>query len=297
MDQSMKTIFCSSCGKSMTADKQFCTACGNSLNTTPAATAPHVALDPHVHHRVRPNRDRESFVNDLRDMGGRELAGLSFGAFAGASTGYFGGKQIVHTAFGFLKFLIFLFVVWVLFLFGVVPALMDGNWLPLLVWAIAGTPVWLTAVFVLNHASMRTALVCFSLCCILSIATISAYCKLEYQRASNRQESVASRPVQPQPPSPMMRRPARARHNISGSPVDVLRDDAVERDRAVGDALHQVDPPARRVHLLAPRDVRRTRRQTEPAVHAVREQRVVRTRPRLPRRIRLANICDVRHCS
>jgi hypothetical protein len=119
-----------------------------------------------------------------------------------------------------LKFWILLFVAWVLFLFGVVPALMDGNRLPLVVWAIAGTPVWLIAVFALNHASARTALGCFSLCCILSIASIAAYCKLRYDQASNRLQIIASRPAQPRPPNPAQpaaRRPARARHNLSGS--------------------------------------------------------------------------------
>ena len=45
-------------------------------------------------------------------------------------------------------------------------------------------------------------------------------------------------------------------------------------DDTVFDALHQIDPAARRVHLLAPRVVRRTRRQTESAMHAVGQQRV-----------------------
>ena len=216
----METVFCGNCGKPMTADKQFCTACGNSLNTIPAAatTATPVAFDPPTYHQA-PLARRESFVNDLRDMGAKELAGLSFGAFAGASTGYFGGKEAVRTMFGLLRFWIFLFVAWLLFLFGVVPAAMDGNWLPLAVWVIAGTPVWLTAVFAFNRASTRTGLVCFSLCCIVSVASIAAYCKLRYDQASSRSESVASRPPQPRPLSPAQpaaRRPARARHNLSG---------------------------------------------------------------------------------
>jgi hypothetical protein len=130
----MQTVFCGNCGKPMTADKQFCTTCGHSLSTIPAS-APPAAFHPYVHPQAS-----QSFVNDLRDLGAKEFAGLSFGAFAGASTGYFGGKEAVHTAFGFLRFWIFLFVVWLLFLFAVVPALMDGHFLPLVVWAIAGTP-------------------------------------------------------------------------------------------------------------------------------------------------------------
>jgi hypothetical protein len=114
--------------------------------------------------------------------------------------------------FGLLRFWIFLFVVWLLFLFGVVPAVMDDNWLPLAVWVIAGTPVWLTGIFALNHASTRTGLLCFSLCCILSIASIAAYCKLKYDQG-------AFRAAQLQPPSPAqpVRRPARTRHNLSRS--------------------------------------------------------------------------------
>ena len=37
--------------------------------------------------------------------------------------------------------------------------------------------------------------------------------------------------------------------------------------------LHQIDPPARRIHLLAPQRVGRTGRQTEAAVHALVDQR------------------------
>ena len=51
--------------------------------------------------------------------------------------------------------------------------------------------------------------------------------------------------------------------------VEVLGDRGVERDRSVESGVHEVDAPARRVHLLAPEDVRRAGRQAEPAVDAV----------------------------
>ena len=52
-----------------------------------------------------------------------------------------------------------------------------------------------------------------------------------------------------------------------------MRDDGrVERDRPVHEALHQVDPAARRVHLLVPQHVGRARRQAEAAVDAVGDQ-------------------------
>ena len=47
---------------------------------------------------------------------------------------------------------------------------------------------------------------------------------------------------------------------------------SVSGDRAVDEALHQVDPPARRVHLLVPERVGRARRQAEAAVDAVGDQ-------------------------
>src|SRR2546426_10033764 len=47
---------------------------------------------------------------------------------------------------------------------------------------------------------------------------------------------------------------------------------AVERDRAVEPRLHQLDAPARGIHLLAPEDVGRTCRQAEAAVDAVLRQ-------------------------
>ena len=47
---------------------------------------------------------------------------------------------------------------------------------------------------------------------------------------------------------------------------------SVQRRSRPSRRLHQVDPPARRVHLLAPQQVGRARRQAEPAVHAVVDQ-------------------------
>ena len=69
--------------------------------------------------------------------------------------------------------------------------------------------------------------------------------------------------------------PRRARRHARHAPeaaVDVRREGAVERDLPVLGHLHEVDPPARRVHLLAPQRVGGAGRQAEPAVHAVVEQ-------------------------
>ena len=55
--------------------------------------------------------------------------------------------------------------------------------------------------------------------------------------------------------------------------VEVADDRRVERDRPVEVRLHQLDPAARRVHLLAPEQVRRAGGQAEAAVHAVARQR------------------------
>ena len=55
--------------------------------------------------------------------------------------------------------------------------------------------------------------------------------------------------------------------------VEVPDHGRVERDRAVEVRLHQLDPAARGVHLLAPEQVRRARRQAEAAVDAVARQR------------------------
>src|SRR5262249_4058242 len=54
--------------------------------------------------------------------------------------------------------------------------------------------------------------------------------------------------------------------------VEVIDRGGGQRLLAVSDHPHQVDPAARRVHLLAPRLVGRTRRQAEPTVDAIVEQ-------------------------
>ncbi len=54
-----------------------------------------------------------------------------------------------------------------------------------------------------------------------------------------------------------------------------VRDHRVGHRLALEALLHQVDPAARRVHLLAPQHVGRTGGQAEPAVHAVADQRRV----------------------
>jgi hypothetical protein len=54
--------------------------------------------------------------------------------------------------------------------------------------------------------------------------------------------------------------------------VEVLDDRVRELDRAVDEPAHQVDPAARRVHLLVPERIRRARRQAEAAVDAVGDQ-------------------------
>ena len=59
-----------------------------------------------------------------------------------------------------------------------------------------------------------------------------------------------------------------ARHAPEAA-IEVLRHGRVERDRPVEPSVHEVDPPARRVHLLAPEHVGRARRQAEAAVDAV----------------------------
>ena len=62
----------------------------------------------------------------------------------------------------------------------------------------------------------------------------------------------------------------------------MLGDGAVERDRAVESGVHEVDAPARRVHLLAPEHVRRARRQAEAAVDAVARELADHAAERLP---------------
>ena len=64
-------------------------------------------------------------------------------------------------------------------------------------------------------------------------------------------------------------------------------DRRVERDGSVEAGVHQVDATARRVHLLAPEDVRRARRQAEPAVDAVRGE-LANHAARTPLRIELS---------
>ena len=62
-----------------------------------------------------------------------------------------------------------------------------------------------------------------------------------------------------------------ARHAAQAA-VEVLGDLVGQQDRAVLERAHQVDAPARRVHLLVPQHVGRAARQAEPAVHAVGDQ-------------------------
>ena len=63
-----------------------------------------------------------------------------------------------------------------------------------------------------------------------------------------------------------------ARHAAEAA-VEVPGHRRVERDRAVEVRLHQLDPAARRVHLLAPQQVGGAGRQAEAAVDAVARQR------------------------
>ena len=62
--------------------------------------------------------------------------------------------------------------------------------------------------------------------------------------------------------------------------IEVPDDGRVERDRAVQVRLHQLDPAAWRVHLLAPEKVGRARRQAEAAVDAVARERAEHVRRR-----------------
>src|SRR5207247_1855648 len=62
-----------------------------------------------------------------------------------------------------------------------------------------------------------------------------------------------------------------ARHTAEAT-VEVLHHRLAQRNRPVDEPLHQIDPPARRIHLLVPEGVRRARRQTEAAVDAVGDQ-------------------------
>ena len=71
---------------------------------------------------------------------------------------------------------------------------------------------------------------------------------------------------------PVVAHPRGARRQARHAPeaaIEVLRHRRGERDRPVEACVHEVDPPARRVHLLAPEHVGRARRQAEAAVDAV----------------------------
>ena len=65
-----------------------------------------------------------------------------------------------------------------------------------------------------------------------------------------------------------------ARHAAEAG-VEVADEGVGHRHPPVEAGLHQIDPAARRVHLLAPQRVGRTGRQTEPAVHALVDQRAL----------------------
>src|SRR5438552_6446204 len=56
------------------------------------------------------------------------------------------------------------------------------------------------------------------------------------------------------------------------APVEVLDHGVGEIDRAIDEPAHEIDPAARRVHLLVPERVRRACRQAEAAVDAVGDQ-------------------------
>ena len=64
---------------------------------------------------------------------------------------------------------------------------------------------------------------------------------------------------------------ADARH-ASEAAVEVLSDRVVEGHGSVEPRVHEVDPAARRIHLLVPEDERRARGEAEAAVDAVRRQ-------------------------
>src|SRR5262245_22943526 len=55
--------------------------------------------------------------------------------------------------------------------------------------------------------------------------------------------------------------------------IEVLHERRAHLDPSFDAGLHQINPPARRIHLLAPEQIRRARRQTEAAVHALVDQR------------------------
>src|SRR6185312_4355802 len=64
------------------------------------------------------------------------------------------------------------------------------------------------------------------------------------------------------------RRAARDACHAAEAAVEVLDDCRGEPERPLRGLLHQLDPSARRVHLLVPEDVRRAGRQAEATVHA-----------------------------
>ena len=66
-----------------------------------------------------------------------------------------------------------------------------------------------------------------------------------------------------------------ARH-AAETRVEVAHERRRHLGAAVEPALHQIDASARRIHLLAPQHVGRTRRQAEAAVHARVDQRWIR---------------------
>jgi hypothetical protein len=187
----------------------------------------------YVHDPAVGYRYNQSFVNDLRNMGGREMAGLTFGAAAGV----LGGMSAVRTAFGLLKFLILLSVFWLLFLPVSVSRLMDGDPTVISIWLLAGTPIWLTAVFALNRSSIQSAIVCFALSSILSVASVTAYVKLassesrhiKSERAIVTADSVSDVATEPVPTTTMP----------ENEPVDSAKPNQQESSNPLIEQLHQ----------------------------------------------------------
>ena len=68
------------------------------------------------------------------------------------------------------------------------------------------------------------------------------------------------------------RRARRNARHAAETPIEVFDDGVAQRDRPVHEALHQVDAPARRVHLLVPEGIGGARREAEAAVDAVCDQ-------------------------
>ena len=103
----------------------------------------------------------------------------------------------------------------------------------------------------------------------------------------HREDAGADEPVERPPPvvaldvvarlldQPVVLHPGRTRADAghaAEAAVEVLDHRVGQIDRAVDEALHQIDPSARRVHLLVPERVRRAGRQAEAAVDAVGDQ-------------------------